>query len=279
MSLFLFNSSHAENTLNLYGLDFVIPKKLKGNVINLGDYESVMGKEFDTQDINFFGNEEAIIDKNSKGLMISSPKFIKLLKGNFQKNIENLISRECQSVRTEEQCLKKLFRIMSPSFFIIASEKFDTGVTENDIIKATKEEFETEILGDVTEFEVEDIGTGKFKNFEIIVDQKKNPILFASFDINLEEHIFGVKPAFNYEINMYFFTFNNRIFIMFSECGLVKRCKSIRSEMNLVISKFININNAQKINTDDGKILINAVGGLRKAYQIRKMYKFLLILL
>ena len=263
LSLFLFNFSHAENTVNLYGLDFVIPKKLKGSVINLGDYGNIMGKEFDTEDINFFGNEEAIIDKNSKGLMISSPKFIKILKGNFQKNFEKLISRECQSVTTEEQCMKKLVRVMSPSFFILASEKFDLGVSESDIVGAMKDEFETEILDDLTEFEVEDIGTGKLKNFEIIVDQKKNPILFASFDINSQ--------AFNYEMNMYFFTFNNRIFIMFGECGLVKRCKSIRSEMNLVISKFINIDNSKKINIDDGKILINAVGGLRKAYQIRKV--------
>ena len=34
-------------------------------MINLDDYGNIMGKEFDTEDINFFGNEEAIIDKNS----------------------------------------------------------------------------------------------------------------------------------------------------------------------------------------------------------------------
>ena len=189
--------------------------------------------------------------------------------------MEKLISRECQSVTTEKQCFRKFLRILSPSFLILISEKFDSAddeYTESDIIKeAMMKEFDVEDLSDLEEFDIEDYGSLKIKNFEIFIDQKENPILFMSFEVKT--------PYGQWDSNWYTFIYDNRLFLMVGDCSIGKRCKSIRSEMNLVISKFININNSQKINTDNRKILINTVGGLKKAYQIRRMYKFLLILL
>ena len=86
---------------------------------------------------------------------------------------------------------------------------------------------------------------GKLKDLEIIIDKNKNPILFVSFNVKAE--------GFSYKMNMNFFMYNNRMFFMIGECGLSNRCKSLKSEMDLVISKFVNFNNIEKINVNNGK--------------------------
>ena len=280
LSLFLINSSYAKNILNFYGLDFVIPKKLKGKVIKFEDYGKFMGSDFqETENMDFlgFGTGEATIGKNSKSLIIGKKKLLNFFDGNgdFEKNMEKFISKECQSFTTENQCVKKFLRAASPSFLIFISEKFDSAgdeYSESDIIKeAMMNEFDVEDLSELEEFDIEDFGSVKFKTFDVFVDQKNNPILFLSFEVNT--------PFGQYDTNWYTFIYDDRLFLMISDCSLGNRCKSVRKEMNLIISKFINIDNSQKINTDNGKILIDAVGGLKKAYQIKRMYKFLLILL
>ena len=94
LSLFLVNSSNAENILNVYGLDFVIPKKLDGKIVKLEDYEQATGGDFqEIENIDFFGfgTGEATIGKNSKSLLIAKQKFLNKFDVYLEKNIEKLI--------------------------------------------------------------------------------------------------------------------------------------------------------------------------------------------
>lgn len=128
----------------------------------------------------------------------------------------------------------------------------------------------------VLDFDIDNSANGKITDIKLILDKENNPILHMSTSIkwNLNSRI-----SMDWKANFYMFIHDDRMIVFSGEC-VDSKCKNIDNEMNLIISKLKSIDNIKKDNLiQDNKILIEAVGGIKKAYQIRRMYKYLFILL